>query len=123
MTTAMNQVKSNKVSFAFFKGKEMDMWDAWFIVTLHPVIFAGPLNLSQSSEEYKIVPKTKDASKIKGSSKSRVVMQDNRGAPPPLPDVPTGMACDRCISFAFVSLFYSFIPSLKMHVLAFQLRP
>ncbi len=54
----------------FFKGKETDMWDAWFLVTLDTVIFAGPLNLSQSSEECKVVPKTKDASKIKGSSKS-----------------------------------------------------
>ncbi len=100
----------------FFKGKEMDMWDAWFLVTLDAVIFAGPLNLSQSSVEYKVVLKTKDASKIKGSSKSRVVIQDNRGAPPPLPDLPTGMAFDRCISFGCVSFFYSFLHSKCMHL-------
>ena len=58
---------------------------------MNGVIFAEPLNLSQSSEEGKVVPKTKDMGKIKGSSKSRVIIQDNRSAPPPLPDLPTGM--------------------------------
>ncbi len=101
-----------------FQGKENEM-RVLLSDFMNAVIFVGPLNLSQSSEEAKVA-KTKDVTKVKGSSKSRV---DNQSAPPPLPDLPTGMACDRCISFACVSLFDSFIPSLKIRLFVFQLRP
>ncbi len=59
-----------------FQGKENEM-HVFLSDFLNAVIFAGPLNLSQSSEEAKVVPKTKDVTKMKGSSKSRVIIQDN----------------------------------------------